>query len=261
VRTPVGAWLLSAEKEEIDMAWIHPDARYYYDWGEVPSARSGRAPIRRTDTSIKAAAIDLLRVNPCTKDDELKVEVKRGVVIVQGVVRSRLAKQAVGDECWDIAGITDVSNQVEVSEAPEAEIGPEPVRSIMTTQVVALDASSSLRTAAEVMRDQDVGSVVVTDGGHVSGIITDRDLVVRAAADGMALGATTLRSICSEPVATVDSSEAVEGAARVMREKAIRRVVVTEEGDQPVGVVSMGDLARRRDPGSLLAEVTASPSD
>jgi CBS domain-containing protein len=168
VRTPVGAWHLSAEKEEIDMAWIHPDARYYYDWGEVPSARSGRAPIRRTDTSIKAAAIDLLRVNPYTKDDELKVEVKRGVVIVQGVVRSRLAKQAVGDECWDIAGVTDVSNQVEVAEEPAPEI------SIMTTEVVALDASSSLRTAAEVMRDQDVGSVVVTDGGQVSGIITRR---------------------------------------------------------------------------------------
>ena len=85
------------------MAWIHPDARYYYDWDDVPSRRSNRA-IRRTDTSIKAGVVDRLRINAHTKDDHLKVEVKRGVVIVHGEVRSRLAKQWVGDECWDIAG-------------------------------------------------------------------------------------------------------------------------------------------------------------
>jgi len=241
------------------MAWIHPDARYY-DWDDVPTRRSNRA-IRRTDTSIKAGVVDRLRINPYTKDDRLKVEVKRGVVIVHGQVRSRLAKQSVGDECWDIAGVTDVSNQVEVADEPGSESGPEPVRNIMTTEVVALEATSPLRTAAEVMRDQDVGSVVVTDGGHVLGIVTDRDLVVRAAADGKEFGETTLGSVCTEEVATVEQSEAVEGAARVMRDKAIRRVVVTEEGDRPVGVVSMGDLARRRDQGSLLADVTASPSD
>jgi signal-transduction protein with cAMP-binding, CBS, and nucleotidyltransferase domain len=100
------------------------------------------------------------------------------------------------------------------------------------------------------MRDQDVGSVVVTDGGHVSGIVTDRDLVVRAAADGLEFGETTLGSICTEPVATVDLSKAIDGAARIMREKAIRRVVVTERGHRPIGVVSLDDLARRRDPGS-----------
>jgi hypothetical protein len=99
------------------MAWIHPEARYEYDWGEVPSRLSGRAQIRRTDSSIKGAVVDLLRVNPHTKDEHLKVWVKRGVVIVQGVVRSRLAQQAVDNACWDVAGVTDVSNQVDV--APE----------------------------------------------------------------------------------------------------------------------------------------------
>ena len=170
------------------MAWIHPDARYYYDWDEVPSSRSGRPPIRRTDTSIKAGVVDRLRINPYTKDDQLKVEVKRGVVIVHGVVQSRLAKQSVGEECWDIAGVTDVSNQVEVADEPA-----------MTTEVVALEATSPLRTAAEVMRDQDVGSVVVTEGGHVLGIVTDRDLVVRAAADGKEFSETTLRSVVTTP--------------------------------------------------------------
>ena len=102
------------------MAWIHPEARYHYDWGEVPSRSSGRAPIRRTDSSIKGAVVDLLRVNPYTKDDHLKVYVKRGVVIVAGIVRSRLAQQGVDSDCWDVAGVTDVSNQVEVAEASAA---------------------------------------------------------------------------------------------------------------------------------------------
>ena len=99
------------------MAWIHPEARYHYDWGEVPSRSSGRAPIRRTDSSIKGAVVDLLRANPYTKDDQLRVDVKRGVVIVQGVVHSRLAQQAVDNGCWDVAGVIDVSNQVEVAES------------------------------------------------------------------------------------------------------------------------------------------------
>jgi hypothetical protein len=124
----------SAEKEEIDMAWINPDARCYHDWCEVPSRLSGRAPIKRTDISIKGAVIDRLRINRHTKDDHLKVEVKRGVVIVQGVVRSRLAKRSVADECWDIAGVTDVSNQVDTAEEAATEVVPEPVRNIMTTE-------------------------------------------------------------------------------------------------------------------------------
>ena len=104
------------------MAWIHPEARYDYDWGEVPSRLSGRAPIRRTDSSIKGAVVDLLRVNPHTKDDHLKVDVKRGVVIVQGVVRSRLAQQAVDNDCWDVAGVTDLSNQVQVAQEGAAPV-------------------------------------------------------------------------------------------------------------------------------------------
>ncbi len=69
------------------------------------------------------------------------------------------------------------------------------------------------------MRDQDVGSVVMTDGGHVLGIVTDRDLVVRAAADGKEFGETTLGSVCTEQVATVDQAEALEDAARIMRKR------------------------------------------
>jgi CBS domain-containing protein len=237
------------------MAWIYPDTRYYYDWYEVPAPAPAAGP---TDGMIKSAVVDRLRLNPRTENDDLRVDVKRGVVILQGVVGSRLAKRSAGDDCWDTVGVTDVSNQLEVSEE-SAETGPERIRSIMSTDVVALEAGSPLRSAAEVMRDEDVGSVIVTDGGHVTGIVTDRDLVVRAAAEGRDLSATTLGSISTETVVAVGPDDPVEVAVRVMREQAVRRVVVVE-GDRPVGVVSMGDLARRRDPGSVLADVAAAPS-
>ena len=153
--------------------------------------------------------------------------------------------------------MTDVSNQLEVADAVEQGAGEEPVSTIMSTDVVALEAGAPLRTAAEVMRDQDVGSVVVTDGGHVTGIVTDRDVVIRAAAEGRDLAATTLGSISSSPVLSVDCDVAIADVVRLVRDRAVRRIVVTESGDRPVGVVSLGDLARRRDPGSVLADVTA----
>ena len=207
------------------MAWVYPDARYYYDWYETPPAGPSTKP---TDGSIKAAVVDRLRANPHTADEDLKVDVKRGVVILHGVVGSRVAKRSAGDDCWDTAGVTDVSNQLEVAEETGSDIGPEAVRSLMSTDVVALEASAPLRSAAEAMRDEDVGSVVVTDGGHVSGIVTDRDIVVRAGAEGRDLSATTLASICTEQVATVDPDAPVEDAIRLMRDRAIRRIVVAE---------------------------------
>jgi len=68
-------------------------------------------------------------------------------------------------------------------------------------------------------------------------------------------------SICSDAVVSVDRDARVDDVVRLIRNRAVRRVVVTESGDRPVGVVSLGDLARRRDPGSVLADVTSPPPD
>ena len=107
---------------------------------------------------------------------------------------------------------------------------------------------------------QDIGSVVVTDGGLVAGIVTDRDLVLRAVAAGRDMAATTLGAICTDKVVTLAPGDPVEAATRLMREHAVRRVVVVGDDDVPVGVISMGDLARRRDPGSVLADVAGAPT-
>jgi CBS domain-containing protein len=247
----------ASAQEVLDMAWIYPDLRYYYDWYEQPPPGITPQP---TDGSIKTAVVEQLRANPFTKDEELRVDVKRGVVILQGTVRSRLAKRAAGDDCWDTEGVTDVSNQLEVDGVDDSNGPPQPVSELMSTQVVALESASPLRLAAEVMRDEDVGAVVITDAGRVAGIVTDRDLVTRAMAIGRDATATDLASIETERVVTMPPSDPVERATSLMREHAVRRIVVVDESDQPVGVVSMGDLARRRDPGSVLADIRAAPS-
>jgi CBS domain-containing protein len=238
------------------MAFVYPESRYYYDWyaSEMPAP-----PGRPTDHDIKAAVVDRLRNNLFTKDRELRVDVKRGVVILAGVVDSRLAKRSAGDDCWDTLGVTDVSNQLEVATVP-ADMGPQPVSDVMTTGVVALEADAPLQAAAAVMRDSDVGSIVVTSNGNVSGIVTDRDLVVRAVADGRDMAKTTLADASTDKVITVGPDDPVELASRLMREHAVRRIVVVDD-DVPVGIVSIGDMARRRDPGSVLADVVSAPAN
>lgn len=240
------------------MAFIYPESRYYYDWYAADAPHLQMQP-KPSDSSIKAAVVERLRSNLFTKDCDLRVDVKRGVVILAGVVDSRLAKRSAGDDCWDTLGVTDVSNQLEVAEVPN-DSGPQPISDIMTTGVVTLEAEAPLQAAAAVMRDSDVGSVVEMAHGNVVGIVTDRDIVVRAVAEGRDVNAASLNDIATDRVITMAPDDPVELAARLMREHAVRRIVVLDD-DVPVGVVSMGDMARRRDPGSVLADVVSAPAN
>ena len=164
----------------------------------------------RRYSSIKAAVVDRLRNNLFTKDCELRVgREERGVVILAGVVDSRLAKRSAGDDCWDTVGVTDVSNQLEVAEVP-TDLGPQPISDIMTTGVVALEAEAPLQAAAAVMRDSDVGSVVEMAHGNVIGIVTDRDIVVRAVAEGHDAKDATLGDIATDRVITMGPDDPVE---------------------------------------------------
>jgi CBS domain-containing protein len=108
------------------------------------------------------------------------------------------------------------------------------------------------------MRDQNIGDVIVLENQQVCGIVTDRDIVVRTVAEARDPAATSLADICSHPLTTVAPSDSIEHAVQLMREKAIRRLPVVEEG-RAVGMVSLGDLAVERDPGSVLGEISTAP--
>ncbi|PXY25941.1 CBS domain-containing protein [Prauserella sp. PE36] len=134
------------------------------------------------------------------------------------------------------------------------------VRELMTDRPVTLSGDTPVHEASRMMRDQDIGSVLVLDGDDVCGIVTDRDIVVRGLADRADLSNCTLRSVCSERLVTASPNEEAGNAIARMREHAVRRIAVLEDG-RPVGMLSIGDAAVERDPDSALGTISAAPAN
>jgi CBS domain-containing protein len=135
----------------------------------------------------------------------------------------------------------------------------ESVRDVMTLAPCALSTRDTVTTAAQVMRENDIGDVIVLEGSRLFGILTDRDIVVRALAEGADLQATTVDRICSRDLTVITPSASVGEAVRLMRDKAIRRLPVVDEHGEVVGIVSLGDVAVERDRRTALADISAAP--
>ncbi|SDX90782.1 CBS domain-containing protein [Micromonospora pattaloongensis] len=129
------------------------------------------------------------------------------------------------------------------------------VGEFMTARPMTMDAGSSLCDAARQMRDADIGDIIVTNGGEVRGILTDRDIAVRAVAAEMDPRATTLNQILTEDVVMVSPQDDAVAAAELMRTYSVRRLPVVDDG-RLVGVVSIGDLAVEWEPDSVLADIS-----
>jgi CBS domain-containing protein len=136
----------------------------------------------------------------------------------------------------------------------------QPIREVITKDVVSLPSDASIMDAARTMRDRDIGDVLVVEGDRLKGIVTDRDIVIRAIADGLSSTATTLGDLATEDVTVLSPDDSVEDAIRIMRDSAVRRVPVVEDG-RPVGILSIGDVALERDPDSALADISAADPD
>jgi CBS domain-containing protein len=119
------------------------------------------------------------------------------------------------------------------------------VRDLIAQKPVTLSAGSTLVDAALAMRDFDVGAVIVLEDDQIRGIATDRDIVVRAIANGSYPATTPIGEVCSRDLPAIGPSASVDEALRVMRDKATRYVAVVENG-QLVGVISIGELASRQ---------------
>ncbi|MGV4890037.1 CBS domain-containing protein [Streptomyces viridosporus] len=129
------------------------------------------------------------------------------------------------------------------------------VRDIMTGAPVSVGPHTSVAEVARIMRDRDLGAVLVTDGDRLRGLVTDRDLVVRSVSRGGDPEETTVAGACSEDLVTVRPDDDLDRVARLMREHAVRRVPVVD-GGHPVGIVALGDLAMERDPQSALGDIS-----
>jgi CBS domain-containing protein len=134
------------------------------------------------------------------------------------------------------------------------------VEEIMTRDPRTVNAGDPVTDAARIMRNSDIGDVVVMDGGQVTGIVTDRDIVVRGVAEGLDAESASVSEVCTTGVETIDPEASVDDALGRMREKDIRRLPVAKNG-RPVGIISLGDLAVEREPDSTLADISAASPD
>ncbi|MGV9878703.1 CBS domain-containing protein [Streptomyces sp. NPDC003006] len=134
------------------------------------------------------------------------------------------------------------------------------VRDVMTPGVVAVRPDASLVEAAQLMRAQDIGDVLVATDGQVVGVLTDRDIALRAVADGADPLTVSAQAVCTPNPVVVAPDDAVSDAVGLMRDHAVRRLPVVEDG-HPVGMVSLGDLALSQDPSSALADISRADPD
>lgn len=122
------------------------------------------------------------------------------------------------------------------------------LKDIMTKDLTSVDSRTSLKEVASLMKKNDIGNVLIMEGDRLRGIITDRDIVVRAVAEGHDC-AKPVGDYATGDVFTMEGSTSVKDAAKAMADKQLRRLPVTE-GGKVVGIVSLGDLAVRTDTGA-----------
>jgi len=134
------------------------------------------------------------------------------------------------------------------------------LKEIMTQDVEVIHPDDSLQTAAQKMRDRDIGFLPVCDGDRLVGVVSDRDIIVRVIAEGMEPKAMIGRDLVTAPVIYCFEDQDVDEAARIMQENQIRRLVILNRDKRLVGVVSLGDLARNR-PADRSGEVLQSVSE
>ncbi|MEU6577950.1 CBS domain-containing protein [Streptomyces sp. NPDC046805] len=124
------------------------------------------------------------------------------------------------------------------------------VRDIMTSAPTAVEASASVASVAGIMRDQSIDVVLVMDEDEAMGLVSDRDLVVGAVADGADPRQMTVAQVVRGDLLTVDADDDVTHAAGAMREHEARRVAVVEDGEL-VGLLCLDDPAVQGQIGSI----------
>jgi CBS domain-containing protein len=132
------------------------------------------------------------------------------------------------------------------------------ISEVMTSEPVTVDGSTSISQVAHIMREHDIGDVLVTDDKGVYGVVTDRDIVVRAVTTDGNPANMKVGDICSRELVAVNVDDGIDQAVQLMREHALRRLPVLRD-QQLVGVVSIGDLAVDQDRRSALADISAAP--
>lgn len=120
------------------------------------------------------------------------------------------------------------------------------LKEVMTANVASIPATQSVRDAAKLMEKEDIGMLpVMQDGRSLAGVVTDRDIVTRAVAPGLDLAKTQVSDVMTRSLQVCTEDQSVEEVAELMQAHRLRRIVVLDGRKHPIGVVSLGDLARK----------------
>jgi CBS domain-containing protein len=117
------------------------------------------------------------------------------------------------------------------------------VKDVMTRDVTACEPSATVKEAAGLMARDDIGPVPVVEDGRLTGIVTDRDIVISVVAEGRDPNTTTVGEIATKDIVTVSPDDDLEDALRLLAENQVRRLPAVE-GDRLVGIVAQADIAR-----------------
>jgi CBS domain-containing protein len=182
------------------------------------------------------------------------VGARKGFGPLEGVLGRRPAV-STGDRDRPPPGAPDRDER-----AAAAPIDDREVRQLMTAAPQSVPLTATIATAARIMRDADIGDVVVVEEGsdRIVGIVTDRDVAVRGVGAGHDPARTSVREISSTDPATVRPDDSVRQVARVMRRHDVRRLPVVEDG-VAIGVISLGDIAGSEESVAVLDDVSAAP--
>jgi CBS domain-containing protein len=133
------------------------------------------------------------------------------------------------------------------------------VKQFMHSGVESHSPSTPIPTIAKTMKDKDIGAVPIMDKGRVVGIVTDRDIAVRALADGKDAAKLSAKDIMSKNVACCRATDTAQAAAQLMETRQVRRLPVLDRDSKIVGMVCLGDLAHAA-PIALSGEVVKAVS-
>lgn len=117
------------------------------------------------------------------------------------------------------------------------------VKDAMTRGVICVDIEDTVQQAAEVMKKNDISGVIVTHEGEGVGIVTERDIICKLVVENLGASTTTAKKVMSSPLITIPPEASIDEAAALMRDKDIRRLVVSQE-DQIIGIISEFDIVK-----------------
>jgi len=135
------------------------------------------------------------------------------------------------------------------------------VSEIMTTNFEMIEATSPLTEAARKMASLNIGLLPVKEGTKLIGLITDRDIVVRAVAERRNPSETQVKDTITPALVCCQDNDDIESAVQLMKDKQVRRLIVCNANKEPVGVLSLGDVAAKTNQDELAGQALESISE